>query len=95
MSAVVLLVTATLPLLADIAMLPLASGVGRLAPSAPAAVPSCTKKYWPGATVQGPAGQTAVTDHAPAPVADAYCTDQPARLTAEAPRLKSSMKSFL
>jgi hypothetical protein len=91
----VLLVTATLPLLADIATLPLASGAGKLAPSAPAAVPSCTRKYWPGATLQGPVGQTAVTDQAPVPVADAYCTDQPARLTGEAPRLKSSTKSFL
>lgn len=90
-----LLATATLPPLADIAMPPLASGVGKLAPSAPAAVPSCTRKYWPGATLQGPAGQAAVTDHAPVPVAEAYCTDQPARLTDEAPRLKSSTKSFL
>ena len=29
------------------------------------------------------------------PVADAYCTDQPFKLTATLPRLKSSMKSFL
>jgi hypothetical protein len=68
----VLLRTATLPLLADIEMLPLASGVGRFAPSAPVAVPSCTRKYWPGATLHGPTGQTVVTDHAPVPVAEAY-----------------------
>jgi hypothetical protein len=29
------------------------------------------------------------------PVVAAYCTDQPARLTVVAPRLWSSMKSFL
>ena len=34
-----------------------------------------------------------VTDHVPVPVAEAYCTDQPARLTLDVPRLKSSMKS--
>lgn len=72
LSAFVLLRTATLPLPAANEMLPLASGVGRLAPSAPAAVPSCTRKYWPGATLHGPLGQTAVTDHAPVPFAEAY-----------------------
>jgi len=28
------------------------------------------------------------------PAEDAYCTDQPVTVTAAAPRLKSSMKSF-
>ena len=34
-----------------------------------------------------------VTAHVPVPVALMYCTDQPARLTLDVPRLKSSMKS--
>ncbi len=36
-----------------------------------------------------------VSVHAPVPPAEAYCTDQPPRLTAAVPRLKTSMKSFL
>jgi hypothetical protein len=35
-----------------------------------------------------------VTDH-DEPLADAYCTDHPATLTAEVPLLNTSMKSFL
>ena len=35
-----------------------------------------------------------MTVQAPVPPDEAYCTDQPARLTADVPRLKTSMKSF-
>ena len=36
-----------------------------------------------------------VTVHVPVLVAPVYCTDQPARLTLDVPRLKSSMKSWV
>ena len=91
-STVVLFTRATLPAVAAIAMLPVASGVGRLTePPAPAA--SCTRKYAPGWTTTF--GRFVRLELLKLPTDEAYCTDQPFRLTADVPRLCSSMKSFL
>ena len=61
---------------------------------APAPAASFTRKYCPGTSMHGPLGHSGVTNHV-VPFAEAYCTDHPATLTAEDPRLKSSIKSFL
>src|SRR3954452_6220708 len=85
-NAVVLLTSATFAAVADIAIVPVASGVGRtLTPFAPAL--SATRKYWPG--WMETFGR-AVTCQA-VPVAAAYCTDQPFTETGLPPRLKISM----
>jgi len=68
-SVVVLLTKATLPAELLIAMLPLASAAGKVAPVAPVTVPSCTKKYLPAPMVH-PVGQMAVTLQLLVPAAD-------------------------
>jgi hypothetical protein len=86
-NATVLLTSATLPAVADIAIVPVASGVGsELTPFAPA--PSATRRYWPG---ESETFGRLVTDHAPVPVAAPYCTDQPFTETVVFPRLNNSM----
>src|SRR3989344_1924838 len=87
-SAVVLPTRATLPLAAAMAMAGLltTSGAGRALPLLPLAC--CTRKYWPGCRVN--AGRLVLLLQLD-PVAEAYCTDQPARLTGALPALKSSM----
>src|SRR4051794_23885992 len=84
--ATVLLTRATFAAVADMAMVPVTSGVGTLfTPFAPAL--SATRKYWPGwMETFG----SAVTCQA-VPVAAAYCTDQPLTETGLPPRLKISM----
>src|SRR5438128_12151418 len=90
-SAVVVVTSATLPVVPLRLIEPVASGVGRFCvPPAPAA--SCTRKYLPGASRHGPVAQSGVTDHVPVPVAVFSCTDQPARSTVVVPRLKTSIK---
>jgi hypothetical protein len=87
--AVVELTRATLPAVADIVMLPVASGVGRLVvPPVPAAC--WMRKYWPG--LSETVGRIVTCQVVP--VAAAYWTDMPAVLAAEAPALKISMKSL-
>jgi hypothetical protein len=91
LSAVLLLDSAILPPLAPIGIVPVASGVGNaVVPPLPTA--SCTSRYWPGCNTK--LSGSLVTCHA-LPVADAYCTLQPVRLTALSLMLRSSMKSFL
>ena len=88
MSAVVLWTTATFPPAFARFVVPVASGVGSVPPTA-AADASCTRKYFPGCTlpVSGVTCQLV-------PVADAYWIDHVPRSTAVAPRLNSSTKSF-
>src|SRR6266436_5602023 len=75
-------------------IVPVASGVGRLwATPDPAA--SCTRKYFPGSSRQGPLRQSGVTAQLPVPVSEISWTDQPVRSTVVVPRLKISIKSFL
>src|SRR5215470_10379378 len=81
--------SATLPLVALIAIVPVASGVGSGTPE-PAPAASWIRKYLPGAMLP----VRLVFDH-DEPVDDAYCTDQPVMVTVEAPRLNNSMKSFV
>src|ERR1700720_3161644 len=92
-NAVVLVTNAILPEVADKLDVPVASGAGKLPPTAPLD-PSCTRKYLPGASRQLPDWHSAVTGQL-VPVAAACCTDQPARSTVVVPRLKISTKSFL
>ena len=68
--------------------MPVASGVGRAAPTA-AADASCTRKNLPGWTdpLSGVTCQLV-------PAADAYWIDQLLMSIAEAPRLNNSTKSF-
>jgi hypothetical protein len=90
LKAVVPATNATFPAAPAMAIVPVASGIGRgVVPPAPIA--SCTRKYWPGWTVMFP---NDVTCHV-VPVALAYCTLMPFRLTADPPRLNSSMKSLV
>src|SRR5471032_2977165 len=71
------------------AMLPVASGVGKsCVPPAPWAC--CTSKYWPGCNSIAGKAVTAQLD----PAAEAYCTLQFVKLTGLALRLKISMKSL-
>lgn len=87
--AVVEVTRATLPAVADMAMVPVASGVGRLVvPPAPCA--SWMRRYWPGR--RETLGRLVTCQEVPA--ADAYWTDMPLTLAAEGPALKTSMKSF-
>lgn len=84
--AAVVLTRATLPAVALMLIEPVASGVG--SELMPFAFPApCTRYRCPGASVKSP---SAVTCHAPVPVAAAYCKDQPPRETAVAPRLYNS-----
>ena len=85
MSAAASRTTATFPPVAARFVVPVASGAGGAAPFAPEA--RCRTEYEPPAGID-PASD--VTDH-DVPAAVAYWSDQPDRLTAEVPRLKSSM----
>lgn len=87
-----MLTNATFAAVAERLAVPLASDVGRLAPTAPPD-PSCTRKYWPGAIVHAPAHKVVMVQLVP--VAEAVCTDQPVMSAVVVPRLNSSMKSFL
>ncbi|HEX9296339.1 MAG TPA: hypothetical protein VF881_10900 [Polyangiaceae bacterium] len=92
-SPVIVLTSATLPPLALMFTVPIASGVGSAgADPVPAAI--CTSRYCPGAKV-ALIGVTALEAKVPVPVALAYCTDQPLSEKAVELRLKSSTKSFL
>src|SRR5258707_15470495 len=91
--AVLLVTKAILPPLTAKFAVPEASGAGRFEPTAPPD-PSANKKYFPGGSKQGLAGQSAATFQV-LPVAEACWTDQPAKSTVVVPRLKISMKSFL
>jgi len=88
-SATVLETNAIFPAVADMAIVPVASGVGSATPLAPPAWR--TKKYCPGFKVKF--GRV-VTLHV-VPVAEAYCTDIPLRLTDVLDLLNNSMKSFV
>src|SRR5690242_17872570 len=80
---------ATFPAPAASAMVPVASGVGKVVPTEPP-LASAIRKYWPGCrTTFG----NLVTSH-DVPAALAYCTLRPFRFTAVADGLKSSIKSF-
>src|SRR5713226_8593106 len=92
-NAVVLLTKAILPEVAARLDVPVASGVGKSIPTAPLDA-SFSRKYLPGASRHGPVGHRAVTGQL-VPVAEACCTDQPAKSTVDVPRLNTSMKSFL
>ena len=81
--------SATLPALADIAMVPETSGVGIGAPF-PAPAPSWTRYAAPGAMLP-----VSLVTCQVAPVDDAYWTDQPLTSTGELPLLVSSTKSFV
>ena len=82
-SAAVVLTRATLPAVALRLMEPEASGVG--SGLTPFALPANWTRYrCPGASVKS---LSAVDCHAPVPVAEAYCTDQPPSETVTAPRL--------
>ena len=88
--AVVPFTSATLPAVADMAMLPLASGAGRLTvPPVPA--DSWTRKKCPGCTDLFPSW---VTCHE-VPVLDAYCTLSPFVEMDALVGLKSSTKSLV
>src|SRR5262245_65136142 len=88
--SVVLVTSATLPEVADMAMLPMASGVGSgWVPPVPC--DSCTSRYCPGASVA--AGRLVRCQVVPP--AAAYCTDHPVTSTGAPPRLKISMKSLV
>jgi len=90
--------SATLPDVADMSVVPVASGAGRsVVPPPPA--PSFTRKYWPGASVHVPGVVEAhrlVTANEPVvEVAVAYCADQAEISMLVLLRLWTSMKSFL
>src|SRR2546425_4369871 len=89
-NAVESLTSAILPAVTERFDVPVASAVGKSAPTVGLEGPSFTRKYLPGAIKQLPDGHRAVTDQL-VPVAEACCTDQPARSTVPAPRLNSSM----
>src|SRR5205085_9271168 len=99
-SAVVLLTSATFAAVALKLIVPVASAVGSATPQgafpqeAVLVAASCTRTYFPGASRQLPVEQSGVTDQLVL-VAEAPCTDQPAKSTVAVPRLKISMKSFL
>lgn len=84
-NAVVFETNATLPTVADIAIVPVASGVGRATPTAPPAWR--TKKYCPGFKVKFGRVVTCQV----VPVAEVYWTDIPFKLTAEFDLLNNSM----
>ena len=67
--AVVLLTSATLPLVVAIEIVPTTSGEGRLELPLPA---SWTRKYFPGTSKQGPVGQRGVTVQGSVPLAELY-----------------------
>src|SRR5262245_49124503 len=89
-SAVVPSTRATLPAVADIFVVPVASGVGNAAPVAPLA--SATK-YDPPGGIDAAAGSGA-TIHV-VPIALPYCTERPASANGAFDGLKSSTKSRL
>src|SRR2546423_5611507 len=80
-SAVAFVTRATFPAVADRAVVPLASGVGRGAPP-PAPAASATRYQCPGAMLP----DSVVRDHVE-PVAEAYWTVQPVTGTVAVPRL--------
>src|SRR5262245_11101996 len=91
-SGVVVLTSATLPAVADMAIgvASVTSGIGSDAPF-PAPAPSWTRKYWPGASVpDNSVNWFAFAPKPPVPVALAYWTDQPASETGFDVGLKSS-----
>src|SRR5437762_3740470 len=88
-NAVELLTSAILPAVTDRFEVPVASAAGKSAPTVGLEGPSLTRKYLPGVIKQLPDGHSAVTDQL-VPVAEACCTDQPARSTVPVPRLNSS-----
>ena len=90
-SAVLDATRATLPLVALIALPPLTSWAGSVAPVVPL-VPMRTSTERPGCTGASPVN--GVTDQPP-PVELVYWTDQVEMSTAVVPRLSSSMKSYL
>ncbi|HEY3262243.1 MAG TPA: hypothetical protein VGJ95_18590 [Pseudonocardiaceae bacterium] len=83
----------TLPVVADMLVVPVASGVGSGTPLAPPA--SCTSRYWPGCRVMAGSAVGLFAAKLPVPVALAYCTDQPATDAGLAPRLYNSTKSLV
>src|SRR5262249_8228980 len=92
-SPVVEVTTTTLPAVADMLVVPTASGAGSGTPLTPPA--SCTSRYWPGCNVIDGSTVTPLAAKLPVPVALAYCTDQPATDAGSAPRLYSSTKSLV
>ena len=78
--------SATLPSLALMAVVPVASGVGRTAPVAPEAC--CTRKYCPGCRF--PDSAVTFAENRPVPAALAYCRVIPVNDTTLEPRLNSS-----
>src|SRR5919198_5628950 len=90
-SAVVEFTSATVPLVPDMLIVPVASVGGRSSvPPAPAASPM---RYVAPVGIDPFSGVTCQVVVAPG-LAEMYCTDQPATDAAPAPRLPSSMKSF-
>jgi hypothetical protein len=87
-NAVTEFTNATLPAVADMAIVPIASGVGSaVVPPLPTAC--LIRKYCPGLSVM--LGKVVTVQDVP--VAEAYCTDQPLRPTGELVPLNNSIKS--